>query len=117
MEIKNMTQGLTADEIYNMTKGSEVRKMQDAKGEVLKVEKFVLYTDVDMEGNIRDVLAIETDKGVQYATSSKTFIRNFFDILSIFDTTGEVYGMAFSVGSAISKSGREFLTCDRAYSV
>lgn len=116
MEIKKATEGLKAADIYNMTKGSGIRKMQDAKGEVLKVEKFVLYTDVDMEGNTRDVLAIETAQGVRYATNSKTFIRNFFDILSMFDSMGEVYGMAFSVGSGISRNGREFLTCDVAFS-
>ena len=117
MEIKKVTEGLKAGDIYNMTKGSGIRKMQDAKGEVLKVEKYVLYTDEDMEGNTKDVLSVETVEGVRYATNSKTFIRNFFDILDMFDSMGEAYGMAFAVGSATSKNGREYLTCDVAYSV
>ena len=116
MEILKSTEGLKAADIYSMTKGSGIRKMQDAKGEVLQVEKYVLYQDQNQNGEPQEVLSMETVQGVRYATNSKTFIRNFFDILSTFAGMGEEYGMAFLVGSGTSRNGREYLTCDIGYS-
>lgn len=116
MNIIKSTEGLKAVDIYGMTKGSGILKMQDAKGEVLNVSKYVLYTDVNQEGKEQDVLAVETVQGVRYATNSKTFIRNFFDILGTFQGMGEQFSMAFLVGSGTSKNGREYLCCDIGYS-
>ena len=47
MEIIKKTEGLTSADLYDLTKGNDVRKMADAKGEVLDVLKYVLYKDVD----------------------------------------------------------------------
>lgn len=116
MEILKSTQGLKAADIYSMTKGSGILKMQYAKGEVLNVSKYVLYNDVNQKDEVQEVLAVETVQGVRYATNSKTFIRNFFDILSAFENMGEEFGMAFLVGSGTSKNGREYLCCDIGYS-
>ena len=116
MNILKSTEGLKAADIYSMTKGSGILKMQDAKGEVLNVAKYALYTDVNQKGEEQEVLAVETVQGVRYATNSKTFIRNFFDILDTFQGMGEEFGMAFLVGSGTSKNGREYLCCDIGYS-
>ena len=88
--------------------------MQDAKGEVLDIVKFVLYRDTDVNGEPMIVLAVETAAGVKYATNSKTFVRNFGDILDIFEASGEPIPTKFKVGSGKSKSNREYLTCDIA---
>ena len=114
MEIIKKTEGLTSADLYNLTKGNDVRKMADAKGEVLDIAKFVLYTDEDVKGNEMNVLAVETVDGAKYATNSKTFVRNFSDILSIFTAGGENPPTRFKVGSGISKGNREYLTCDLA---
>ena len=80
MEIIRKTEGLTAADLYALTKGNDVRRMADAKGEVLDISKFVLYKDEDQNGNPMTVLAVETVAGAKYATNSKTFVRNFVDI-------------------------------------
>lgn len=116
MKIIYKSEKLTPDDIFNMTKSSTICKMQNAKGEVLNVAKYVLYTDENQNGEEQKVLAIETDKGVRYATNSKTFIRNFSDIMTIFQESGEAAPVCFLVGSAISRNGREYLTCDIGYS-
>ena len=77
MEIIKKTEGLTSADLYALTKGNDVRKMADAKGEVLDVLKYVLYRDEDVKGNEMVVLAVETVDGAKYATNSKTFTRNF----------------------------------------
>ena len=112
MNIIRKTETLTPADLYSMTKGNDVGKMSDAKGETLEVAKFVLYEDSDKNGEIMDVLAFETVDGVCYATNSKTFIRNFKDIVAIFDEAGEELPTKFHVGFGLSKSNREYLTCN-----
>lgn len=114
MEIIRKTEGLTAADLYALTKGNDVRRMADAKGEVLDISKYVLYKDEDQNGNPMTVLAVETVTGAKYATNSKTFVRNFVDILAIFDEGGEELPTRYIVGSGRSKSNREYLTCDIA---
>lgn len=114
MEIIKKTEGLTPADLYALTKGNDVRKMADAKGEILDVLKYVLYKDEDNKGAEMVVLAVETIDGARYATNSKTFVRNFTDILAIYDVGGENPPTRFVVGSGRSKSNREYLTCDIA---
>ena len=114
MEIIKKTAGLTSADLYALTKGNDVRKMADARGEVLDVLKYVLYKDEDVHGNSMVVLAVETVDGARYATNSKTFTRNFSDILSIYEAGNEEPPTRFFVGSGRSKSNREYLTCDIA---
>lgn len=114
MEIIRKTEGLTAADLYALTKGNDVRRMADAKGEVLDISKYVLYKDEDQNGNPMTVLAVETVAGAKYATNSKTFVRNFCDILAIFDEGGEDLPTRYIVGSGRSKSNREYFTCDIA---
>ena len=114
MEIIKKTEGLTSADLYALTKGNDVRKMADAKGEILDVLKYVLYRDEDVKGNEMAVLAVETVDGAKYATNSKTFTRNFSDILSIYEESNETPPTRFFVGSGKSKSNREYLTCNIA---
>ena len=114
MEIIKKTEGLTSGDLYALTKGNDVRKMADAKGEILDIAKYVLYNDEDVKGNPMSVLAVETVDGIRYATNSKTFVRNFCDILAIFGAGDEEPPTRFIVGCGVSKSNREYLTCDIA---
>lgn len=114
MNITKKTEGLTAKDLYSLTKGNDVRKMADAEGEILNIKKFVLYEDANNEGVVSDVLAVETAEGARYATNSKTFIRNFSDIVSMYENAGEQLPTSFKVGSGTSRAGRKYLTCDIA---
>lgn len=114
MEIIRKTEGLTSADLYALTKGNDVRKMTDAKGEILDILKFVLYRDEDVNGNPMVVLAVETVDGAKFATNSKTFVRNFTDIIAIYEAGNEKLPTRFIVGSGKSKSNREYLTCDIA---
>ena len=114
MEIIKKTDGLTSADLYALTKGNDVRKMADAKGEILDILKYVLYTDEDVHGNPMTVLAVETVDGAKYATNSKTFVRNFSDILAIYEAGNEQIPTRYRVGSGRSNSNREYLTCDIA---
>ena len=111
MEIIKKNEGITAADLFAMTKGPDVRKMADAKGETLDLLHFVIYKD-DKDGSEPvTVLAVKTVEGAMYATNSKTFIRNFSDILAMYEECGEEAPHLFKVGSARSNAGREYLTC------
>ena len=114
MEIIKKTEGLTSADLYALTKGNDVRKLSDAKGETIEIAKYVLYKDEDVKGNPMTVLALETADGAKYATNSKTFVRNFTDIVAIYEAGNEEIPTRFVVGSGMSKSNREYLTCDIA---
>lgn len=114
MEIIKKTEGLTSADLYAMTKGNDVRKMADFEGETLDITKFVLYKDQNNEGEESVVLALETVDGIRIATNSKTFVRNFSDILAIFSESKEELPTRFYVGSGKSRSNRKYLTCDIA---
>lgn len=111
MEIIKKTANITAADLFAMTKGPEVRKMQDAKGELLDLLAYVLYKDDKNDGEPVTVLAVKTVEGAMYATNSKTFIRNFSDILAMYEECGEELPTKYKVGSARSNAGREYLTC------
>lgn len=114
MKIYRKTEGLTSADLYALAKGNDVRKMSDAIGEVIDIAKFVLYEDGEVEGKPVVILAVETVDGARYATNSKTFIRNYCDIVAIYEAGGEKLPSRFIVGSRKSKSNRDYLTCDIA---
>ena len=112
MEIIKRTDNLTAADLYAMTKGPDVRKMQDAKGETLDIQAFIIYKDESASGGDPvTVLSVKTVDGGMYATNSGTFIRNFSDILAMYENCGEEAPTLFKVGSSRSKNNREYLTC------
>ena len=112
MEIIKKTNNMTAADMYAMPKGPDVRKMADAKGETLDLLAYVLYKDDKQDGTDPvTVLSVKTVEGALYATNSKTFIRNFSDILAMFEECGEDAPTRFRIGSTRSNAGREYLTC------
>ena len=112
MEIIKKTDNITAAEMFSMTKGNEVRKMTDAKGEILDIQSYIIYKDDKGDGSEPvTVMSIKTVEGAMYATNSRTFIRNFSDILAMYEECGEEVPTRYKVGSARSNAGREYLTC------
>lgn len=114
MEIIRKSEHITAADLYAMTKGNQVRKMADAKGEILDIFQYVIYNDTNSEGQETIVLSVKTTDGAYYATNSKTFIRDFMDIIAIFEESGEEIPTRYAVGSGRSNAGRQYLTCDIA---
>lgn len=93
---------------YKLVKSPEVKRMSDAEGSVLNIKSWIHYNDVDFKtGEVRPVLAIETEDNELFATVSATFMREFFDMVKFF---GNDLGMV-RVIKGRSKAGREFVTC------
>ena len=108
MEIITKNKELTKQEIYFLTKAQDVMKMKDAVDSVVELSAWVIYTDVNADGEEVELFSMRTVDGETYATNSATFIRAFRDILDIF-APEEVTKLKIMSGT--SKNNRQFVTC------
>lgn len=98
---------LTAAEQYYLTVAPNIQKMSAVKGQTLDVDKWCIYTDVNKTGEEVELVSIMTPEREVFATNSKTFVKSFRQIVEIFGTDGF---NRITVGSGMSKAGREFVT-------
>ena len=108
MEIIVANKELTKQETYFLTKAQDVIKMKDAVDSIVELSAWVIYTDVNADGEEVELFSMRTVDGETYATNSSTFIRAFRDILDIF-TPEEVTKLKIMSGT--SKNNRQFVTC------
>lgn len=101
-------ENLTNKQKYDLTMSPKTRKMKDAKGTVLEISAWCVYTDADKDGNDRQVLSLLTPEGETYATNSATFADDFDKMVDLFGADGIT---AIEVISGTSKAGREYITC------
>lgn len=108
MEIITANKELTKQEIYFLTKAQDVMKMKDAVDSVVELSAWVIYTDLNADGEEVELFSMRTVDGETYATNSATFIRAFRDILDVFSPE-EVTKLKIMSGT--SKNNRQFVTC------
>ena len=105
------TNATTPAEIYNLTMNPQTRKMSDFKGSTIRLTRYCLYEDVDARTDeVKEILTIMDESGTVYGTNSKTFQDDFFKMVELFESMGASVN-EIAVISGISKSGREFITC------
>lgn len=107
MKIITTNRELTKKEKYELTSSPAIQKMTSAKGSVLEIDAFAIYTDANKDGVEQDIISIKTTDGEVFATNSATFIREFRKMLDMFDPDPVT---AVMVGTGVSKAGREFIT-------
>lgn len=109
MEIIEMSKNVDKKRAYQLTHAMQTSKVQDAVDSVLPVSAWVRYNDIDnTTGEVKEVVVIESE-GEIFGTISKTFIREFVDILQTF---GEDDDLAIKVVQGTSKAGRKFVSCE-----
>ena len=105
---------LTVQEKYALTMAPGSKKMQEQEGQIIEPVAWALYEDTDEKsGEVKEVLSIRTADGDVLGTISKTFKRDFFDMLTFFEGQGEKV-KAIKIIGGTSKSGRKFITCTAA---
>lgn len=105
MNILKSSANLTKKEAYKLS--HQTRRMSELAGSSVKVESWVNYTDTDIKsGAEKEVVSILVD-GEAYATVSESFIREFKDIVAVFEEDEDI---EIKVISAKTKSNRDFLT-------
>lgn len=97
--------------LYKLTKGADLKRIQDSDGAQITVQNYVLYEDVKNNGDVYEILSIEAGDGTMYATNSRTFKEAFLDIKTICGDPADMVGETVEVTSGTSKAGRTFYTC------
>ena len=111
MQIINSSPNLSAKDIYNLTMNPTTKKMKDAVGTRIPVDKWAVYEDVSKKtGEVQEILAIATGDGEIYATNSATFKADFLNMIDLFNSMGEPVP-AVVVTTGKSKADRDFITC------
>lgn len=108
--IKSKNEKLSVKEKYLMSMNPEIRRMRDAEGMIVPVLNWMVYSDMDKEGNEQTLLSILSEDNVAYATNSRTFIDSFETLDTMFEESGEEI-TAIKVIGGQSKAGRHFITC------
>ena len=111
MNILNKSGELTIAQLYRLSKSPEIAKLSTVKGEEIEIANFLVYDDENADGDVTTVASFETVQGELYATNSKTFVRDFRDILSVCVEAGAPMPTRIKILPKVGKSGREYLQC------
>lgn len=111
MNILNMSGALDVAQLYKLSKSPEIAKLATVKGEEIEIANFLVYEDESADGNVTTVASFETVQGELYASNSKTFVRDFRDILEMCVEAGAPMPKKIKVLPKVGKSGREYLQC------
>lgn len=112
MTIKEKSGNLTMQEMYRLTKSPDILKMSNMKDQEIEIDKFIVYEDVNVStGEAVVIVSISTPQGETFASNSKTFVRDFLDIVDMCKEANEPMPKTIKVLSKRGKSGREYIQC------
>lgn len=101
---------VSAFDLYKLVQSPERKKLTDIKGQIIELDKWVLYTEPNKDGKEINLLALSTVDGTAYCTNSSTFCRSFESAVATFGQFGEEFHkIQVTVGT--SKNGRDYIDC------
>lgn len=106
-DIENLKEDKKA--FYRMTESvsTSVQDMTDDQyDDQYEVLAYLLYSDIDSKGKEREILTIQTDKGL-FTTVSKTFKDSFFKATDLMD--GDPFAIRMFTG--VSNNGKTYVDC------
>jgi hypothetical protein len=117
MEILTASAELSTEDKYYLTMSPDIQKMSDQQGQVLDIDKWLIYSDANEDKNAeakeQQILSIMTKDGEVFATNSPTFIKDFQKLVDLFNSSNERVEK-IEIISGLSKAGRTFITCKYA---
>ena len=112
MNILKKSGELTLKQLYDLSKSPEIQKMSTVKGQDLEIDTFLAYEDVNTTtGEAQTIVSIRTTDGETFATNSKTFTREFMDVIAMCEEANAPMPKLIGVLARQSRAGREFITC------
>lgn len=97
-------------DMYNLTKSPERTKLSEVSGQVLELDKWLVYSEPNSKGEEVTLVSLTTKDGKAYTSNSITFIRDFTSAVTMFAEFGAEF-RTIQVMNGRSKAGREFITC------
>jgi len=99
--------GINGDKrkLYNLTQNQDIR-ISEMRGQRVKVVAYVIYEQINQDGEPAQVFKAITEDGQIAGTLSKAFIQGVLDFLTCMETDdlGE-----FEVVEKVSKAGRKYI--------
>lgn len=99
----------TMDLSYDMFESPDRLRGADLKGEQVHIDKYCLYEEDNMQGDIVRVLTVSTTEGHVFATTSAAFVRTFDRIMELAKKCG-VTDVCVEIVAERSKNNREYIT-------
>ena len=99
----------TMDLSYDMFESPDRLRGADLKGEQVHIDKYCLYEEDNMQGDIVRVLTVSTTEGHVFATTSAAFVRTFDRIMELAKKCG-VTDICVEIVAERSKNNREYIT-------
>lgn len=98
--------------MYNMIKGANRKAFKEfvSPDDIMHIAEYVVYEDVNNDGDVVTIASIKDDSGDIYVTNGATFIRDFCAILDMCKEFGETCDK-IQIVTGTSKKGRTFKTC------
>lgn len=97
-------------DMYALTKSPERSKLSEVSGQVLNLDKWLVYSEPNSKGEEVTLVSMTTNDGKAYTSNSGTFIRDFTSAVTMFAEFGAEFH-TIQVMNGRSKAGREFITC------
>lgn len=95
-------------DIYKMTQDANVKSMKDIVADsIIDVQQYIYYEDENARGEIAHILAIMSESGEVWSTTSKTFQKSFDTIAELMED--EEFSIKKKEG--VSKAGRSYVDC------
>lgn len=104
MEIIKQSTNVDKRLAYKLSK--QTNKMSDLVGSNVKLEAWILYSDIDSKTNESKEVVSVLVEGRPYATISNTFIKEFKDMIDVF---GDEDDLEITVNEGTSRSGRKYI--------
>lgn len=97
-------------DMYALTKSPDRFKLSEVSGQVLELDKWLVYSEPNSKGEEVTLVSLTTKDGKAYTSNSGTFIRDFTSAVTMFAEFGAEFH-TIQVMNGKSKAGREFITC------
>ena len=104
MNVISKSNGLTKKQIFNVTNGQS-EKLSTFDGVMITIKDYLLYEDLNQQGQQQKLLALVTEDGDIMTTNSSTVIRTFERML---EQEFELPIADVMVISGTTKAGRTF---------
>lgn len=97
-------------DMYALTKSPDRSKLSEVSGQVLDLDKWLVYSEPNSKGEEVTLVSLSTKDGKAYTSNSVTFIRDFTSAVTMFAEFGAEFH-TIQVMNGRSNAGREFITC------
>ena len=97
-------------DMYNLTKAPDRTTLSEAAGEVMELDKWLVYSETNAKGEEVTLASLTTKDGRSFTTNSGTFIRDFTSAITMFSEFGTEF-TTIQIVEGTSKNGRKFITC------